>query len=518
VSLNTKWIAVSCFAVVAIIVLVHVLTQRRISPLEPTVTSPAPPDLPAEISSVVVPLEVSLQLLEETINDVVEAPLVMPPKAQDDHLDLTIGAEIDRSRIALSGEDGTLRGGTDVSGLATLRGHVHSSSVSQDVSLAGSVFVSFVPELSGDWRVIPRELELRFDLREATANVPVTRILTRPVKAAVEVVEDIVPFVGRALKEVHEEIEKEIEEEIFIPISIRSVVRDWLEPELDEYRSELVDKGVQLEDVRRRAETAWNEWCRVHPLGEGLWLETVPVRFRASQPAVDADSIELQLGLEVETRVVSKDRGLLDCPFEPVIAVEEDEEPAAIRMSLPADINFKTVEDELLSHIGSEWLGQELQMRVRNVRLLADRSRLLLRVEVDIRAGRGFSKSVSGRVYIWSSPRLTGDRQWITLEDVEVDVESHNALVEFFGEIAEPVLLRKIRAYRLDLGAAYEKVRTEADAVVEAASSGEYQVAGGMTEVWLDALHVGPEHLHLVVRAEGRVSIQAATTAAVLVE
>jgi len=75
------------------------------------------------------------------------------------------------------------------------------------------------------------------------------------------------------------------------------------------------------------------------------------------------------------------------------------------------------------------------------------------------------------------------------------------------GKAAEPLLLEAVSKHLpFDLGPKLEELRNGAEDAILALSSENISVTGKVNRVRLTRLDVGPEHLRLVLTAEGEVS------------
>lgn len=77
-----------------------------------------------------------------------------------------------------------------------------------------------------------------------------------------------------------------------------------------------------------------------------------------------------------------------------------------------------------------------------------------------------------------------------------------------FGEISEPLFLNTLKNYSLNLDPEYSRLKSKANRSIDALSSNEYDIDGKILEVYIDSLHLGPKHIHLVGIARGLITIE----------
>ena len=105
-----------------------------------------------------------------------------------------------------------------------------------------------------------------------------------------------------------------------------------------------------------------------------------------------------------------------------------------------------------------------------------------------------------------AEPELDAETQTITLENSALDVDSQNVLFSMAGKAVKPLLLEAVsKRLPIDLGPKLEELRGSAEDAILALSSENISVTGEVNRVRLSRLDLGPEHLRLVLTAEGRI-------------
>ena len=460
----------------------------------PATVAPPIPAAPTAVSSLNVPVTAPIVLLTELTNDALPPVFSSEPAVQNDLLDITASWQLRRADVQLSVQGNQLRGRTTLTGSATLRGHAGPASVSEDIDFRGDVFLGFEPLLLSDWSLSAHDLQLSYRLDEATVTISVVTVLTRTVS-------DLAGWIP-GVDELLEEFEKITE----VPVSVRTLAASYLDPEIEELRQELAADVANLDILRPPAVAAWSAFCRVEPITEGLWLESKPVQFRAAQPELSETHLLAHLGLDIHLRILS-DPVQPDCPFSDTLVIEPAR-PASIDLAVPSEINYHTLETALQDALVGESVGETVSIEANAITLMPDLDALLLAVDVTVSTDGWFDTRAAGTIYVWAVPTLSGDQDSIRLDQVRLDTASQNALVDLFGETAEPLILEKLTNFSFDLSNTYRSVESRGSAALNALSSNQYLVAGEIADIRVDTMHVGPNALHVVGLVSGELAVE----------
>ncbi len=480
----------------------------RIAILETSVpTTDIPPSLslPATVSSLNVPVIIPVDTLDDLADQVTPSSFSSQPAFQKDDLDITVNWHLNRTDIALSVEDNKLHATTRLTGRATIRVHAGPASVSENIDLRGSASIAFEPRVQNDWRMIAHDLDLSYDLDKALVKLPMARIVTEPIETVVEAIR-WVPIIGAVAEETTKIVLRPVKKITEIQISVRTKVREYLDPEIQKLQKDLAKKFANLNVLRPMAIATWNDLCRARPITDRLFLQTTPVRFRSAQPVLRKDHILTQLGVDIEMRI-SPHSSEPVCPFADALVLEPIR-PGSIAVALPAEIDYGTVQTALNALLTGKSFGDAITVRVDSVALQPARAALLLTLNVTVATKGWFNKRAAGALYVWAVPRLATDRRSIILDNVRLDTESEDALVALFGEIGEPLFLRKLRTYSFDLDPTYRNIKSQANTALNTLSSDKYAVDGQITKVLVYALQLGPTGVHVVGVASGEVAVE----------
>ncbi len=379
-----------------------------------------------------------------------------------------INWNLNRSRLQVSGQSGALSIATEFSGEARATGAIQLArkidfSASGDV--VGSASLTASPTLETNWRVSPNLSEVKIDIQRA--DIPIKRIGNLNVRG------DILP-------------------------GIRITA--------DALRAQLNQSVARSDFFEQAARKGWKRLCGSTPLGEDsdLWLETIPVVARATQIRIGRKNIRTTIGAEVKTRILTE-QTQPECPFPRTLLLEEPE-PGGFEIVMPAIIDYETLERTLAEEVVGKSVGKNISITIKAVSIHPYGEKLLLGTEVAVEAKVLSGTEVKGILYVVAEPELDAETQTITLENVALDIDSQNVLFSMAGKAAEPLLLEAVsRRLPFDLGPKFEELRDGAEEAISALSSENVSVAGKVRQVRITRLDVGPEHLRLVLTAEGMV-------------
>lgn len=375
---------------------------------------------------------------------------------------------LERSDLRVSGRGGALNIATELSGEARATGAIRllrkiDFSTSGDILASASLTAS--PTLKTNWRVSPNLSETKIDIQKA--SVPIKRI------GNLDVGGHILPAV---------------------------------EVTVEGLRTQLNQSVARSDFFEQAARKGWKRLCGSTPLGEDseFWLETRPVIARAAQIRIGREDIRSTIGVEVKTRILTE-QTQPRCPFPKTLLLEKPK-PGGFEIVMPAIIDYETLERTLAAEVVGKSLGKNISIVIKGISIGPYAKMLLLETTVAVEADYLSGTAAKGTLYIIAEPKLDAKAQTITLENVALDVDSQNVLFSMAGKAAEPLLLEAVsKRLPFDLGPKLEELRDEAENAISALSSESVSVTGKVRQVRITRLDVGPEHLRLVLTAEGRV-------------
>lgn len=437
---------------------------------KPTIKTPALEPLAEHLSRATIPVSISIAAVGEALER-------KTPKQESGSRKNSFGRSfaqseinwnLNRSRLQVSGQSGALSIATELSGEARAKGAIQLArkidfSASGDVVASASLTAS--PTLETNWRVSPNLSEVKIDIQRA--DIPIKRIGNLNVRG------DILPGVR--------------------------VAADALRTQLNQS----VDRSDFFEQAAKKG---WKRLCGSTPLGENsdLWLETRPVVARATQIRIGPKDIRTTIGAEVKTRILTE-QTQPECPFPRTLLLEEPK-PGGFEIVMPAIIDYEMLERTLAEEVVGKSVGKNISITIKAIRIHPYGEKLLLGTEVAVEAKVLSGTEVKGILYVVAEPELDAETQTITLENVALDIDSQNVLFSMAGKAAEPLLLEAVsKRLPFDLGPKLEELRHETEDAISALSSENVSVTGEVRQVRITRLDVGPEHLRLVLTAEGRV-------------
>ena len=257
---------------------------------------------------------------------------------------------------------------------------------------------------------------------------------------------------------------------------------------------------------RQAAREGWKRLCGSTPLGEdsGLWLETKPVVARAAQIRIGRKDIHATIGVELKTRLLTE-RTQPQCPFPKTLLIEKPK-PGGFEIIIPAIIDYETLERVLAEEIVGKSFGKNVSVLIKAIGVRPHGEGLPLETKVAMEADILSGTVARGTLYVLAEPKLNAKEQTITLENVKLETDSQNVVFSMAGKAAEPLLLDAVsRRIPFDLGPKLKELRDGSKNAISVLSSENVSVTGKVSRVSLTRLDVGPEHLRLVLTAEGRV-------------
>ncbi len=436
----------------------------------PTTKTPALEPLAEHLSRATIPVSVPIAAVGEALER-------RTPKQESGSRKNSLGRpfaeseliwDLSRSRLQISGRSGALNIATEFSGEARVTGAIKLTrktgfSTSGDVLASASLTTS--PTLETNWRVSPNLSEVKIDIQRA--SIPIKRI------GNLDVGEDILPGV--------------------------QIIADKL-------RTQLNESLARSDFFEQAARKGWKSLCSSTPLGENseLWLETRPVVARAAQIRIGRKDINTTIGVDVKTRILTEETQP-ECLFPETLLLEKPK-PGGFEIVMPATIDYENLERTLAEEVVGKSLGNNISIVIKGISIRPYAKMLLLETTVAVESDYLSGTAAKGTLYVIAEPKLDAGAQTITLENIRLDIDSQNVLFSMAGKAAEPLLLEAVsKRLPFDLGPKLEELRDEAEGAISALSSENVSVAGEVNRVRLNRLDVGPEHLRLVLTAEGSV-------------
>ncbi len=375
---------------------------------------------------------------------------------------------LERSDLRVSGRSGALNIATKLSGEAHATGTFQLAR-KIDFSTSGDVFASVSltasPILKTNWRVSPNLSEIKIDIQRA--NIPIKRI-------------------GN--------------------LDVRGHIFPAVETTAEGLRTQLNQSVARSNLFEQAARKGWKRLCGSTPLGENsdLWLETRPVVARAAQIRIGRKDIHTTIGVEVKTRILTE-QTQPRCPFPKTLLLEKPK-PGGFEIVMPTVIDYETLEQTLAEEVVGKSLGKNISIVIKGISIRPYAEMLLLETTVAVETDYLSGTAAKGTLYIIAEPKLNSKAQTITLENVALETDSQNVLFSIAGKAAEPLLLEAVsKRLPFDLGPKLEELRDGAEDAISALSSENVSITGKVRRVRITRLDVGPEHLRLVLTAEGRV-------------
>ena len=491
----------------------------RLDAERPTLKTPALEPLAERLSRATIPVSVPIAAVGEALER-------RTPKQESGLKKNALGErfaqselswDLKRSDLRVSGRSGALSVATELSGEARATGVlklVRKIDVSASGDVLASVSLTASPTLKTNWRVSPNLSETKIDIQRA--DIPIKRIGNLDVSASGDVLASVSLTASPTLETNWRVSPNLSETKIDIQradIPIKRIgnldVREHILPGVgitaDKLRTQLNRSVARSDFFEQAAREGWKRLCGSTPLGEdsGLWLETKPVVARAAQIRIDRKNIRATIGVEVKTRLLTE-RTQPRCPFPKTLLIEKPK-PGGFEIVMPALLDYETLERTLAEEVVGKSLGKNVSVLIKAIRVRPYGEGLLLETTVSVETDYLSGTTARGTLYVLAEPKLNAKAQTLTLENVKLETDSQNVLFSMAGKAAEPLLLDAVsRRIPFDLGPKLKELRDGSENALSALSSENISVTGKVNRVRITRLDVGPEHLRLLLTAEGR--------------
>jgi hypothetical protein len=247
-----------------------------------------------------------------------------------------------------------------------------------------------------------------------------------------------------------------------------------------------------------------------------LWLEMRPVRAVAAQPRIDANNVNLMLGLQAETRVLSTETKP-ECPFPATLEIVPPPDKGRIKIGVPIDLPFtevnKIVEAQLKGRTFPEDGSGSVDVTVKSANVAAAGQRLLISLLVNAKEKKSwFGFGGEATIHIWGRPVLDQAQQILRLSDLELAVESNSAF-GLLGAAARPAIPYLQRALEqratIDLKAFAANAQQKISSLVSEFRQNDagVRMEASVTSIRLGSIAFDSNTLRVIADAEGTMSV-----------
>ena len=437
----------------------------------PTPKTPALEPLAEQLSRATIPVSVPIAALEEALER-------KTPKRETGSLKDGLGGtfarselswNLERSDLQVSGRSGELSIATKLSGEAHAAGTLRllrKIDFNSRGDILASASLTAHPTLEPNWRISPNLSETKIEIQRA--DIPIRRIGD---------------------------------------LDVRGQILPGVKTTAEGLRTQLNRSVARSDFFRQATKKGWKRLCGSTPLGTDseLWLETTPVVARAAQVRIGSKNIRTVIGIEVKTRILTE-RTQPECPFPKTLLIEKPK-PGGFEIVMPAVIDYKTLERALAEEVVGKSLGKNVSVVIKEIKIRPYAERLLLETTVAVETSLPSGTETKGTLYALAEPELNTESQTITLKNVALETDSQNVLFSMVGKAAEPLLLGALsKRLPLNFGPKLKELGKRAEETLTALSSENVSVSWKFRQIRLTRLDVGPEHLRLVLTAQGRVA------------
>jgi hypothetical protein len=475
--------------------------------------APSPPLQPiTRTSTVVAPAAIAISAIQKTLESTAPRNVSGNRKGATRELpiDATIGWQIDRGPLQVTGRGDGLVVSTPLNG--SLRANGTLAAVGNVGGQVGRELGNVLGNIGGSLgRQVGDIAGKTFDQRaELRGNVIVTARPTilpgwriAPNLTGQAVINDVaIPIAGLRLSvanEVKPIVDKSVREQVAL---LEAKVRN--DPSLEQ-----------------TARGEWAKLCKSFPLGAAgagapnLWLEIKPTRAFAAQPRIDANAVNLIIGVDAQTRIVPGETKPI-CPFPSQIEIVSQLTPGRVTVGVPIDIPFTDVNKLLQAQLQGKTFPEDksgsFDVTIKHVEVAASGDQLLISLLVNGKRRGVFGFGAEATIHVWGKPQLDKQNQIMRLTDIELDIDSRSAfgLVDAAATAAIPYLKPMLaEKAEVDLKPFAADARKKIEAVLAdfQRSQQGVKVDAKINALRLDAIAFDAKTLRVIAEAEGNLNV-----------
>lgn len=358
-------------------------------------------------------------------------------------------------------------------------GSVSIKSLNASAAIHGNVAITSRPEILPEWRIDPK-LTAQVSIGESSLTVAGAKVA--------------------------------------VPAQVKPVIDKTVGEQMAVLQQRLRNDRSLEQNARRE----WAKLCRSLPLPPAaagmpvLWLEMRPVRAVAAQPRIDANNVNLMLGLQAETRVLPAETKP-ECPFPAALEIVPPPDNGRIKIGVPIDLPFtevnKIVEVQLKGRTFPEDGSGSVDVTVKSANVAAAGQRLLISLLVNAKEKKSwFGFGGEATIHIWGRPVLDQAQQILRLTDLELAVESDTAF-GLLGAAARPAIPYLQRALEqratIDLKTFAANAQQKISSVIGDLRKNDegIRVEASVTSIRLGSIAFDSNTLRVIAEAEGTINV-----------
>jgi hypothetical protein len=304
-------------------------------------------------------------------------------------------------------------------------------------------------------------------------------------------------------------------------LSVASEVKPFVDKSVRDSIGQLEARVRNDPSFERTARDEWAKLCKSYSLGvasasaPNLWLEIKPKRAVAAQPRIDAAGVNLLVGVEAETRIVSAETKPV-CPFPAQIEILPQLTEGHVGIGVPIDIPFTDVNKLLAAQLVGKTFPEDksgsIDVTIRQVEIAASGERLLISLAVNAHERSIFSFGTDATIHVWGKPQLDRQNQILRLTDIELDINSAGAfgLIGAAARAATPYLkpmLAEKAVVDLKPFAADARKKIETVLADFQKSQTGVKVAAKVDALLLESVAFDSKTLRVIAEAEGKLNV-----------
>ena len=304
-------------------------------------------------------------------------------------------------------------------------------------------------------------------------------------------------------------------------LSVANEVKPLVDKSVREQVAVLENKVRNDPSLEQTARGEWAKLCKSFPLGAAgagapsLWLEIKPTRAVAAQPRIDANAVNLIIGVEAQTRVVPAETKPI-CPFPAQLEIVPQLTPGRITVGVPIDIPFTEVNKLLQAQLGGKTFPEDksgsFDVTIKHVEVAASGDQLLISLLVNGKRRGVFGFGAEATIHVWGRPVLDKASQILRLTEIELDVDSNAAfgLVDAAATAAIPYLKPMLAEKAVvDLKPFAADARKKIEAVLNDFQKSQtgVKVDAKINELRLDSVAFDAKTLRVIAEADGTLNV-----------
>ena len=172
-------------------------------------------------------------------------------------------------------------------------------------------------------------------------------------------------------------------------------------------------------------------------------------------------------------------------------------------MDIPVTLEFSSIKNEVMKQYSSQSFSG-INLKILDVSVYGlNSSEIVIGLNIDAQKPKTFLK-VKGWIYLKGTPNLDVENQILTIDNVEIDIKTKQAILNVAGWLVQPIVSHQIEKFKFNLG---ELVASKKNMFAHYTMDGYGALNLNINNFSLYDLYITPDELIARIKIEGTIGV-----------